>query len=101
MPLLIRSRYPLVLAAERVLGLLLELVELAVHAGRILDHVLEQCAPVLAERARWRLEMSEKVYDVPAAWRQRAYIDDAKYREMYARSVDDPITPSASSPWRC
>jgi acetyl-CoA synthetase len=43
-----------------------------------------------SSRARWRLEMSEKVYDVPAAWRQRAYIDDAKYREMYARSVDDP-----------
>ncbi|MGE0038612.1 MAG: acetate--CoA ligase [Xanthobacteraceae bacterium] len=34
--------------------------------------------------------MSEKVYDVPAEWRQRAYIDDAKYHEMYARSVDDP-----------
>jgi acetyl-CoA synthetase len=35
--------------------------------------------------------MSEKVYDVPADWAQRAWADDAKYREMYARSVADPI----------
>jgi len=34
--------------------------------------------------------MSEKIYDVPAAWRQRAYVDDAKYQEMYARSIKDP-----------
>jgi acetyl-CoA synthetase len=34
--------------------------------------------------------MSEKIYDVPAEWTKRAFIDDAKYREMYARSVKDP-----------
>ncbi len=34
--------------------------------------------------------MSERVYDVPAEWARRAYIDDAKYREMYARSISDP-----------
>ena len=34
--------------------------------------------------------MSEKIYDVPADWVKRAYIDDAKYREMYKRSVQDP-----------
>ncbi len=34
--------------------------------------------------------MSEKVYDVPAEWSRRAFIDDAKYREMYARSIKDP-----------
>src|ERR1700719_3877312 len=34
--------------------------------------------------------MSEKIYDVPADWAKRAWIDDAKYREMYARSVSDP-----------
>ncbi len=34
--------------------------------------------------------MSEKVYEIPAAWKTRAFIDDAKYREMYARSVKDP-----------
>ena len=34
--------------------------------------------------------MSEKIYDVPAAWKQRAYLDDAKYQEMYARSIKDP-----------
>ena len=34
--------------------------------------------------------MSDKIYDVPADWRKRAYVDDAKYNEMYARSVKDP-----------
>src|SRR6478752_7481940 len=34
--------------------------------------------------------MSEKIYDVSADWAKRAFIDDAKYREMYARSVADP-----------
>ena len=35
--------------------------------------------------------MSEdKLYDVPADWKKRAYIDDAKYQEMYARSIKDP-----------
>ncbi|MGP9814126.1 acetate--CoA ligase [Rhodopseudomonas sp. NSM] len=34
--------------------------------------------------------MSEKIYDVPSDWASRAFIDDAKYREMYARSVNDP-----------
>ncbi len=34
--------------------------------------------------------MSEKIYEVPAQWRKRAYVDDAKYKEMYARSIKDP-----------
>jgi acetyl-CoA synthetase len=34
--------------------------------------------------------MSEKIYDVPAEWKRRAYVDDAKYRAMYARSIADP-----------
>ena len=34
--------------------------------------------------------MSDKIYDVSAEWKQRAYIDDAKYKEMYARSIKDP-----------
>jgi acetyl-CoA synthetase len=36
--------------------------------------------------------MSEKSYEVPAAWAKRAYIDDAKYQDMYARSIADPDT---------
>jgi len=32
----------------------------------------------------------EKIYDVPADWRKRAYADDAKYHELYARSIKDP-----------
>jgi len=34
--------------------------------------------------------MSEKIYDVPAEWAKRAWIDQAKYRQMYARSISDP-----------
>ena len=34
--------------------------------------------------------MSEKIYDVPAEWSKRAWINQAKYQEMYARSVKDP-----------
>jgi acetyl-CoA synthetase len=34
--------------------------------------------------------MSEKIFDVPAEWAKRAWADQAKYREMYARSVKDP-----------
>ncbi len=34
--------------------------------------------------------MSDKVYDVPAEWAKRAYLDDAKYKEMYAASIKDP-----------
>ena len=32
----------------------------------------------------------DKVYEVPADWQKRAFIDDAKYQEMYARSLKDP-----------
>ncbi|MEI7805233.1 MAG: acetate--CoA ligase [Hyphomicrobiales bacterium] len=34
--------------------------------------------------------MSEKIYEVPAAWAKRAFIDEAKYQEMYAASIKDP-----------
>jgi acetyl-CoA synthetase len=34
--------------------------------------------------------MSDTLIPVPAQWRERAYIDRAKYEEMYARSVSDP-----------
>ena len=34
--------------------------------------------------------MTDKMYDVPADWKKRAFIDDAKYQEMYARSIKDP-----------
>ena len=34
--------------------------------------------------------MSEKIYPVPTEWESRAFIDDAKYKELYARSVADP-----------
>jgi acetyl-CoA synthetase len=32
----------------------------------------------------------EKLYDVAAEWKKRAFIDDAQYKEMYAASVKDP-----------
>ncbi len=34
--------------------------------------------------------MSDKVYPVPAEWAKRAWVDEAKYNEMYKRSVEDP-----------
>jgi acetyl-CoA synthetase len=34
--------------------------------------------------------MSEKIYEVPTDWQKRAFIDGAKYRDMYARSLKDP-----------
>ncbi len=33
--------------------------------------------------------MTEKVYEVSAAWQKRAYVNDAKYKKMYAASVKD------------
>jgi acetyl-CoA synthetase len=34
--------------------------------------------------------MSDKVYNVPAEWASRAFVDNQKYLEMYKRSVEDP-----------
>ena len=34
--------------------------------------------------------MTDKIYDVPPAWTKRAFVDEAKYNEMYARSIKDP-----------
>jgi acetyl-CoA synthetase len=34
--------------------------------------------------------MSEQVYEVPAEWSKRAYIDSAKYAAMYECSIKDP-----------
>jgi acetyl-CoA synthetase len=34
--------------------------------------------------------MEEKIYDVPAEWKHRAYLDDAGYRAKYEASIKDP-----------
>ncbi|MGP9820953.1 acetate--CoA ligase [Salinarimonas sp. NSM] len=34
--------------------------------------------------------MAEKIYDVSRDWAERAYVDAAKYREMYEASLADP-----------
>src|SRR6187431_3085821 len=34
--------------------------------------------------------MSDKIHPVPEEWKKRGYVNDAKYREMYARSIKDP-----------
>src|ERR1700712_958451 len=34
--------------------------------------------------------MAGKVYDVPAEWAKRAYVDSAKYQQMYQSSIDNP-----------
>ena len=36
--------------------------------------------------------MSDKIYAVPPEWAARAYVDDAKYKDMYKRSIDDPAS---------
>jgi len=34
--------------------------------------------------------MSDKIYAVSPEWAKRAHVDDAKYKEMYQRSISDP-----------
>ena len=34
--------------------------------------------------------MTDKIYDVPAEWAKRAWVNAAKYDEMYKRSLADP-----------
>ena len=34
--------------------------------------------------------MSEEVIAVSPDWAKRAYVDDAKYKEMYEASIKDP-----------
>jgi acetyl-CoA synthetase len=34
--------------------------------------------------------MSDKIHEVSADWAKRAFIDEAKYKDMYARSIKDP-----------
>ncbi|CAM5506822.1 Acetyl-coenzyme A synthetase OS=Afipia felis OX=1035 GN=acsA_1 PE=3 SV=1 [Afipia felis] len=34
--------------------------------------------------------MSEIIHPVTSEWAKRAYVDEAKYNEMYARSINDP-----------
>ena len=34
--------------------------------------------------------MAEKVYNVPAEWASRAWVDERQYQAMYKRSVEDP-----------
>ena len=36
-------------------------------------------------------KVAEKIYDVSPEWQRRAFADEGKYREMYARSVADQI----------
>src|SRR3954462_8571869 len=47
------------------------------------------CAQPAAHRVEDQ-SMSEKIYEVPAEWKQRALIDEAKYRDMYRRSLAEP-----------
>ena len=32
----------------------------------------------------------DKIHGVSADWAKRAYVDEAKYKEMYAASISDP-----------
>jgi acetyl-CoA synthetase len=46
--------------------------------------------PDIQKHPREEKSMSDKVYPVPAEWAKRAWVDEAKYNEMYKRSVEDP-----------
>src|SRR3954449_6722524 len=35
-------------------------------------------------------EMTDTIYEIPPEWKQRAFIKEPDYREMYERSVRDP-----------
>jgi acetyl-CoA synthetase len=35
-------------------------------------------------------EMSDKVYEIPAEWTKRAFVNDADYKKMYEHSLADP-----------
>jgi acetyl-CoA synthetase len=47
-------------------------------------------ADVAAARVSGERDMSDKIYAVSAEWARRAFIDDAKYKQMYAQSVQAP-----------
>jgi acetyl-CoA synthetase len=34
--------------------------------------------------------MQDKIYDVPSEWARRAYVNEARYNEMYEASIRDP-----------
>ena len=34
--------------------------------------------------------MTDQTFPVSAAWAKKAWVDDAKYQDMYRQSVDDP-----------
>jgi acetyl-CoA synthetase len=44
--------------------------------------------------------MSDKVYPVSAEWASTAWLDDAKYQDLYARSVRDPNGFWGDAGWR-
>src|SRR5262249_35289536 len=59
----------------------------AVHQMRPGTPVVEEaCSQVDREG----FKMSDKIYPVAGEWKRRAYADEAKYAEMYARSLKDP-----------
>jgi acetyl-CoA synthetase len=34
--------------------------------------------------------MAETIHDIPPAWAKRAFVDEAKYQQMYEASIRDP-----------
>jgi acetyl-CoA synthetase len=58
------------------------------HNGRDQKKRVGAARPSAADRVEEA--MSEKIYDVPSEWAQRALIKEADYRAMYQRSIADP-----------
>src|SRR3954471_8250717 len=60
------------------------------HRGRRIIVVRTKAAcSVRSLTATVEANMSEKIYDVPAEWAKCAFVDEAKYKEMYGRSVSN------------
>jgi acetyl-CoA synthetase len=61
----------------------------------LIAHPGHNCGDICAARAQARhgrggRSVSAKVYEVPEGWAGRAFVDDARYKQLYARSVNDP-----------
>src|SRR5262249_3950513 len=54
------------------------------------QHAAGHVAPSRARADREVKSMSDKIYPVPDEWKKRAFLDEAKYKALYARSLSDP-----------
>ena len=56
----------------------------------IIGQIKRRSGRSVIRSAAGRNAMSDKIYAVAPDWKKRAFIDDAKYHDMYAASIADP-----------